>query len=172
MAQNKKPIFHKYLFLTMGLAGIVILIFSVLITNKRFEELDHDMNRFYRLIALSEIELDTLEKEVQQHEISLQEIEKEISLSTHDKKHTDNLSKQILVLNDELTSLAHDIEARKQMSTDLDQVRDRSMTRFQIVYWVNTLILVAGLLIAVIGFLALGLHLEIFPDRRKKQRED
>ncbi|MDH5392256.1 MAG: hypothetical protein OEY11_03615 [Gammaproteobacteria bacterium] len=161
--------YHSYIYSTIVFFGIIICFSSVYFSISKINYFEHNTNRIHRLITSSEIELGTLEKEIKVIESTVNDIKTELDASPKNKKKK-NLTKDFVSLRENIFNLRSDIAEKQKLLISLNLLKSSTLSQIKTLFWINSGLLIIGSLMVLLGALALILKLEIFEDRRKKQR--
>lgn len=164
---DSSPNYHNYIYSAIVFFGIVICMTAITISISKINYFEHNTNRIHRLITSSEIELDTLEKEASIIDSTIIEINKKINNKPAENK---KLTKEFLNLKLDITKLRTDIAEKQKLLITLNLLKTSTLSQIKTLFWVNSILLVIGTLMVLIGAAALGFRLEIFKERRSKQR--
>ena len=162
-----RPNYHNHLYLGLLLAGILLSVICVWSANTKISNFESNTNRIHRMITTVEIDLRTLEREIDSITQTLKELQAEL-----DANPSEQTRAEITRLNDSILKLRSDIAEKQKLIISLDLLRAGNMTQVKTLFWITSLLQTVGLLMIISGAVALGVKLEYFADRRKKQREE
>ncbi|MDH5517713.1 MAG: hypothetical protein OEY36_07825 [Gammaproteobacteria bacterium] len=162
--------YHNYIYSTIVFFGVIICFSSIYFSISKINYYEHNTNRIHRLITASEIELGTLEKEIKVIESTVHDIKNR--LDSKPEKNKKKLTKEFVSLRENIFNLRSDIAEKQKLLISLNLLKSGTLSQIKTLFWVNSGLLIIGSLMTLLGSLALILKLEIFEDRRKKQRAE
>ena len=165
----ENPNYHNYIYSSIVLIGIIVCAASVYMSISKIDSYEHNTNRIHRLITASEIELATLENEIQVIEKTIADIQSTLNGKPENNKE---LAKQFMSFKDNISDLGSDIAEKQKHLIALTLLKTHTLSQIKTLFWINSALLVIGSLMIVFGSAALGFKLEIFQERRKKRRKD
>jgi len=167
MSENH-PNYHNHLYASFVIFGIIIIVASVVMSNSKIEFFEHNTNRIHRLITAAELELETLEREASTIEKTLTDMSERIGDKPENNK---KLTRDFLNLKNDIQDLHVDIAEKQKLVISLNLLKTGTLSQIKILFWVNSGLLVIGMLMVILGSAALAFKLEIFEERRKRKRE-
>jgi len=166
---NNSPNYHNYIYSAIVVFGILICITAIYISTSKTSYFEHNTNRVHRLITASEIELATLEREITDIESTINSLKSELDGKPDKNK---KLAQQFFTLKRNIVDLRNDIAEKQKLLITLNLLKTSTLSQIKTLFWINSALLVIGSLLFIIGTAALAFKLEVFQDRRQKNRPD
>lgn len=165
------PNYHNYTYIAIVTLGFLICATSIYISMSKIDAYEHNTNRVHRLITASEIELATLESEISDIEKTVLEIKESIN-NKQKKNKNKKISNEFHSFKLNINNLQSDIAEKQKLLISLNLLKTHTLSQIKTLFWINSALLVIGSLMVILGTAALGFRLEIFQERRNKNRAD
>ena len=165
-----KPNYHNHLYLFIAVIGATMMVSTIWMANDKISDFETNASRIFRMMAIVNIELETLETESSNMELSLQDLEVQAS-GTLIQNEKESLNNSLQQLQSQMSSLYQDIEEKKELASAMQVLKSETLSNITVLFWMTLGMFSLGILLFIVGSFALATRLEVFQDRRKKPRE-